>query len=158
METRSMTDADVKRIERGLKQSKTISWVWVVLSLPFVALALVKGLSGDMLVMGIMAGLAVLFLIPGIGGMTRFGKYTADLREKTAVVERISVTDKREFVNDRGGHVISYIISAGKLEYHFPKDVYDRINPGDELQIVTAQYSGEMLAAVSSSGENYPLI
>jgi hypothetical protein len=80
------------------------------------------------------------------------------MRDRNVAIDRIAVTDKKTITHSRNGLIVSYIVCAGKLEYHFPKEVFERINIGDELTIETAEHSGEIISAKSSSGENYPLI
>jgi hypothetical protein len=109
------------------------------------------------LVAVIISVIALIFIIMATSGSIAAARCAADLRGRTTFVDKSIVTGKRWTGGRRGGGW-SYLIQFGKSEYHVPKETYDRIETGNEMDLRFTIRSKELLSMKNSAGDDFPVL
>lgn len=158
METRPMTGDEALKLGKSLKQSGNLGWIVLVLALPFLVIALVKGLRGDMLAMGILLGVGVIILLPAAGGFINRSRSNADLKNRVVLISNGAVKNKTVIRSSRyGGRVIGYSLSVGRFSLTVPQQTWETLNEGDVVTIHTALRSKELFEIYGPDGAKLPV-
>ncbi|MCX7025162.1 MAG: hypothetical protein NT080_11170 [Spirochaetes bacterium] len=149
-----MTDGEAWKISKSLRQSKNYGWIMTALSLPFIAAIVVNSVRGDIVIVAVVSPITLLFIIMAVNGFIAAARCAADLLGKRTFADRRAVTGKNWISRKTS---FSYYLQFGKSKYSVPKEIYDRIETGDEMDLRFTVRSGQLLSMKNSAGENYPM-
>jgi hypothetical protein len=160
MEQRQQTAGEKALLDKSRRNSRQLALILLVIGVPVLGLALYFALRTDWLGAGIIAGITLIFMIPGVGNLFVARRLAADLTGNITLVRTCRIRDKRISTTGKGAVLHQYIVrlEGVRREYWIGKDSYDRLTPGMDLIGAFAPVTRELLSLMTTGGETvYPL-